>query len=869
MKKAKKLLVFSILTLLTCTACAIHTSSSVSNTGSSASLPDDSASVSQAPDSSSNSSSTSPVLPDSSSIPSSSIVYVNSLELNVTNKILKIGENISLNCTVLPANATDKSITWTTSSSSIASVDENGVVLAKSIGTAIIKATANDGSNVSAQCTISVESNETSTWNLVTDASDLQVGDVIVIANSDSGNTAGQIKNGSNARYLEAISSTFSSDNKSITSLNENATLLTIGKSSNYWTLSNENGELLGATSAKNLSWNSGSTTWNITIANNGNATISNTQSNYGTLYYNKQSPRFTTYTSMQSYPQIYRGKIADPIYAESIEIVGENDLSIGEEAQLNVNYTPSNTNMKDVTWQSSDTSIATISNKGLVTALKEGTATISATVKGENNNLIKDSITITVKSVPVTGISLSNTSIELAINKTSKLTANILPNNATNKNVTWTSSNNSVATVKDGTNTCNSAGSAIITATTEEGNFKAICNIEVKDVVLDDYTIMIYMCGSDLESASDGGLATDNITEILSVKNMPDNVNIIIETGGAKKWKSTYGISANYLQRWHVENNKLVKDAQLTKASMGLSSTFQSFMEWGLTEYPANQTGVVFWNHGGAMDGCCYDENFNDDPLTNSEVHTALKNAFKNVGRTEKLSWVGYDACLMAVADVADLNSDYFEYMVASQESEPGEGWDYDNWIDDIYSNSKIETPKLLKEISDTFVAKCADCYNSYGGQYRGFNDATMSVLDLSKMQSFRVAWENMAANLSNIITNSSSWSTFKTLVKKCQQFGYDEDYGYSFDVFDMKDFIDAIKANSTYSQIGINEVENAFNELVIYNTYGKDSADASGLCFFCAVYGYSQKSTYTTSDTNFTNWRNLNIQYGTWYGY
>ncbi|MCH5180152.1 MAG: Ig-like domain-containing protein [Erysipelotrichales bacterium] len=865
MKSTKKLFIFPILALLACTACSTINSGSNSNSANSAPLSENTSSTNQ--ESASPSHSNSSVLPDSSSIPSSSIVYVNSLELNAENRIMKIGEQFSLKCIVLPEDATDKSVTWTSSSSSIASVDENGVVLAKSVGTAIIKVTANDGSKVSTQCTISVESNESSTLDLITSESDLHVGDIIVIANSDGGNTAGQIKTGSNTHYLEAVSSTFSNDKKSISSLNENATLLTIGKNNNYWTLSNENGELLGATSAKNLAWDSGSTTWNISIASNGNATISNTQSNYGTLYYNKQSPRFTTYTSVQTYPQIYRGKIANPVYAESIEIVGKSDLAIGEETQLYVNYTPSNTNMKDVTWQSSNTSIASISNKGLVTALKEGTATISAIVKGDNNNLIQDNITITIKAVPVTGINLNNTSIELAINKTSKLTANILPNNATNKNVTWTSSNNSIATVKDGTVTGISAGSAIITATTEDGNFKATCNVEVKDIVLDDYTIMIYMCGSDLESASDGGLATDNITEILSVKNKPDNVNIIIETGGAKKWKTKYGISANYLQRWHVENNQLVKDDQLTKASMGLSSTFQSFMEWGLTEYPASQTGVVLWNHGGAMDGCCYDENFNDDPLTNSEVHTALKNAFKNVGRTEKLSWIGYDACLMAVADVADLNSDYFEYMVASQESEPGEGWDYDNWIDNIYSNTKIEAPELLIEISDTFVTKCAASYNSYGGQYRGFNDATMSVLDLSKMPSFREAWENMALKLSSIITSSSSWSTFKTLVKKCQQFGYDDEYGYSFDVFDMKDFIDLIKANSTYSQIGINDVENAFNALVIYNTYGKDSADASGLCFFCAVYGYSQKSTYTTSDTYFTNWRNLNIKYGTWY--
>lgn len=857
----KKLFIFSILTLLFCTSCSFSSTSSSESSNSSYSNVNSSSSNST--DSfSSNSTTSSNFISQTSS--SQQIIYVSSINLSITNKVMEIGEKSTLTYSILPENASNKNVTWQSSATSIVSVDENGNVEAKAAGTSVITVTANDKNKVFAQCTIKVNAIVTNSWELITDINDLQSGDIVVLANSNAGNTAGKM---SGSNYLAAVSSTFSNDKTSITSLSNEATNFVVGKSNTNWTLSNQEGILLGSTEAKKLSWGSGSTTWNINIASNGDATITNTNSNYGILYYNKNSPRFTTYTSKQTLVQIYRGQKAEPIYAESLEINGKTDLAIGETTQLSVSFTPSNTNQKNVSWKSSDTTIATISNEGLVTALKEGNVTITASVNGENDQVIQNSLSLSIKHVSVTGLTLNTSSLELSINKTTKLTATVLPSNATNKQITWTSSNSSIATVTDGTIKGISAGTATITATTQEGDFKASCLVEVKDVVLDDYTVMIYMCGSDLESASDGGLATDNITEMLSVKNMPDNVNIIIQTGGAKKWKTKYGISANYLQRWHIENNNLVKDSQLPRASMGLTSTFQSFMEWGLTEYPANQTGVIFWNHGGAMAGCCYDENYNDDALTNSEIHTALKNAFNNVGRTEKLSWVGYDCCLMSVADIADLNSDYFDYMVASQESEPGEGWDYDNWIDNIYANTKIETPELLTEISNTFVSKCATCYNSYGGQYRGFNDATMSVLDLSKMSNFRLSWENMSSNLSKIITSSSKWSTFKTLVNKCQQFGYDSDYGYTFDVFDMQDFIDLMKSNSTYSSTGITEVEKVFKELIVYNTYGKDSADASGLCFFCAISGYSDKTTYTTSDTYFTNWRNLNISYGSWY--
>ncbi|MCH5171537.1 MAG: Ig-like domain-containing protein [Erysipelotrichales bacterium] len=702
-------------------------------------------------------------------------------------------------------------------------------------------------------------------WNLITDEAELHAGDVIVIASGKDSVTAGEIGFENNTQYLVAENSTFASDKKQITSLSSGTIQFTLGEEDGVWTLANENGELLGATSARELAWDSGSTTWEISIASDGNATIKNTNSSFGTLYYNSIKSNFRPFTSVQTYPQIYRGKIGDPIYATSIEIIGNTKVLVGYETQLSVKFTPYNTNRKVVTWESSDTSVATISDTGKVTAIKQGTSTITATVIGENDVLVQKSIILTVENVPISSLTLNKTSLDLVINQTYKLTASILPDDATNKNIIWNSSNPSVATVTDGIVEAISSGTSTITASSEDGTKVASCNVEVKNQLLDDYTIMIYLSGTDLET--DAGLATENIAEILSVDNMPDNINIIIQTGGAKKWSTKYGISSTTLQRWHVKNNNLVMDDELPNASMGASSTFQSFMEWGLTEYPASKTGVILWGHGGAVVGCCYDETYDYDQLTSGEAHYALEKAFEEAGITNKLEWIGYDCCLMATADVADLSSDYFEYMVASQESEPGEGWDYDNWLDDLYANTEIETPDLLKEIANTYVEKCDAYYKSWG--YSNYNDATMSVLDLSKMPIFREAWENMSLNLSKIIISTSKWSKFKSYVNGCQKFGYDSSYGYPYDVFDIKDFIEAMKESEDFSSIGIEDVETALEEVVIHNVYGKNSADAGGLNFFCAISGYGSRSSYLASETYFDNWRELNSTYGSWYRY
>ena len=504
-----------------------------------------------------------------------------------------------------------------------------------------------------------------------------------------------------------------------------------------------------------------------------------------------------------------------------------------------------------------------------------------------------------------VTSVSLNEKSKTINVGDEFTLNATVLPSNATNKNLTWKSSNTSVATVTNGKVKGVSKGSTTITVTTVDGKKTSSCAVAVNQPAADeaDYTILIYLCGSDLESGYDpdtkktntqsAGLATLNLKEILSV-NIPSNINIAIETGGARAWASSgLGIKNDKIGRWHVEGKSLVNDEQLTKASMGTSSTFQSFMEWGLKTYPAKKTGLIFWNHGGATDGCCNDEWYNSpygDSLTAKEYKTGLEAALKNVGQTEKLEWVGYDCCLMQFQDLAAYNAEHFNYMVASQETEPGEGWDYDNWIDDIVANPKIESSELLGEIADTFVKKCEDSnkeyadylqeildagYAEYYGYteeelreeiafYRDYNDGTLSVLDLSKMDAYVEAWESMTTKLS--ITSSSKWSSLKKIILQSQQFGYyDDDYGYAYDVYDTDDFLNNLQKSSTFKSCGADTVLAALNELVIHNTVGKDSAGACGLCFVAKVNGYANLNNISFSA--FSSWLKINQTYGSSY--
>ena len=142
---------------------------------------------------------------------------------------------------------------------------------------------------------------------------------------------------------------------------------------------------------------------------------------------------------------------------------------------KLTATITPANATEKNISWKSSDTDVATVSG-GVVKALKAGTTTITATVGN-----VSDTCEVTVTGVKVTGLTLTPETLELNEGDTQTLTAAVVPANASNKNIIWTSSNDKAVTVDNGTVTAVKAGTAIITAETEDGGYKKTCTVTVK----------------------------------------------------------------------------------------------------------------------------------------------------------------------------------------------------------------------------------------------------------------------------------------------------------------------------------------------------------------------------------------------------
>ena len=157
--------------------------------------------------------------------------------------------------------------------------------------------------------------------------------------------------------------------------------------------------------------------------------------------------------------------------------------LDVGNSDTLIAAITPDNATDKSVTWESSAPGVATVDTSGKVTAVAPGTATITATTE-DGSKTATCVVTVTAATVPVTGVTLSQTQASLYYNRTPNtltLTATVAPDNATNQAVTWTSSNPSVAKVENGVVTALARGTAVITATAADGSgANATCTVTV-----------------------------------------------------------------------------------------------------------------------------------------------------------------------------------------------------------------------------------------------------------------------------------------------------------------------------------------------------------------------------------------------------
>ena len=240
-------------------------------------------------------------------------------------------------------------------------------------------------------------------------------------------------------------------------------------------------------------------------------------------------------------------------------------------------------------------------------------------------------------------------------------------------------------------------------------------------------WTVALYLCGSNLESKQ--GWATKTLEEIAGV-NMPANVRVVVQAGGAKKWKNDSVTTSG--TRLEVKGGELVEVGQAGEDSMAKAATLADFLKFVEQEYPADHTAVVLWDHGGGpLKGACFDEEDGLDALTLPELDEAFSQGVAaRGGKTYDL--VGFDACLMGSLETAAMLQDDASWLVASEELEAGAGWSYLELLEALGKGSGAR---------EAGVALC-DGYQAKSAKRKKEATATLSVVDLSKIKAVEDAF-------------------------------------------------------------------------------------------------------------------------------
>ncbi|MBQ7432441.1 MAG: peptidase C11 [Lachnospiraceae bacterium] len=318
-----------------------------------------------------------------------------------------------------------------------------------------------------------------------------------------------------------------------------------------------------------------------------------------------------------------------------------------------------------------------------------------------------------------------------------------------------------------------------------------------------DVVTIMVYMCGTDLESKY--SMATKDLQEMIKATHS-DQVNIIVETGGCKQWKNNV-VSSSTNQIYQVVDDglQLLQD-NLGNKSMTDTDNLTSFIQYCNKNYPADRNILIFWDHGGgSITGYGYDEKHSSSgSMSLVGINTALKNA----GCT--FDWIGFDACLMATLETALVCDDYADYLIASEETEPGTGWYYTNWLTTLAKNPSTPTVTLATQLIDDFVS------TSTASNSR--EQVSLSIVDLAELEgTVPEEFKNFSTSTATLL-QSDNYTQVSNARAGARQFAQSS----KINQIDLVDFANRVGTSEAKKLVTALKGAVKYNNTTISNAYG-----------------------------------------------
>lgn len=316
--------------------------------------------------------------------------------------------------------------------------------------------------------------------------------------------------------------------------------------------------------------------------------------------------------------------------------------------------------------------------------------------------------------------------------------------------------------------------------------------------------TVLVYMDGSDLES--DYGAAAEDLEEmeqaVRDVGMDSDTLRIVVEAGGASQWQYKPMQGKEY-GRFCISRNGIRQEEKLEVRNMGSADTLTDFINYGVQSYPAEHYGLVLWNHGaGQIEGFGKDYHFEDASLPLAEIGDALKASAQKV----PFDFISLDACLMGNLELVSVLKDQAEYLIASEELEPQNGYDY-SWLKAVGKERKKQTGSLGKAVGEAMLASYKTSYAEK--EYK----LTLSLIDMKAYPAFHDIFHQMVGNVLEH-ADEDLFQKFGQTRKELQGFGSRQEGMVSeiVDVMDLMQVMGSLQENQKLCQ----KAEQQFQDLV-----------------------------------------------------
>jgi len=358
------------------------------------------------------------------------------------------------------------------------------------------------------------------------------------------------------------------------------------------------------------------------------------------------------------------------------------------------------------------------------------------------------------------------------------------------------------------------------------------------------EWTVMVYLdADNNLESAGIDDInemeivgSSSDVNVVVQVDRIPYSVLAANNEGHAdditnSNWTTTrrYYITQNFDP---VQINSQLK-SDLGELNMGDPQTLIDFTSWAATNYPAKKYLLVIWNHGGGFRSLslakdiAWDDTSGGDKITMPELEYALSTINTQMGK--KIDIVGMDACFMAMTEVAYQIKDYADILVASEESEPFDGWPYDTILGELVGNPLMTSGQLAVDIVDEYIF-------SYP-----YGNVTQSAIDLSYMGTLTGQLSDLALTIMN--DNLTPKYNYLNAANSSQYYG-------DIDFIDLYDFCSQllVYSNSPGVKNIALSIQQTLNYAVIKSGYSGGSVSGSkGLSIYFPYIAYHYYYNYT----------------------